>query len=169
MDFSLSEAQTEIAGLARKILAEQDSAPRQWTDLAAAGVLAAGLPEPLGGAGLGFLEQCSVLAEAGRAVSPVPYLSSLVLGAGAIAAFGTADQQRRWAAPAGDGSVVLTAALAEEDSDDPASPSTRAERRAGERVAAVRREDGGARPAARRSRARPGDGDRRADGRGRRG
>ena len=69
MDFSLSEAQTEIAGLARKILAEQDSAPRQWTDLAAAGVLAAGLPEPLGGAGLGFLEQCSVLAEAGRAAS----------------------------------------------------------------------------------------------------
>jgi len=133
MDFSLTESQTEIAGLARKILAEQDGAggrggaERQWADLAAAGVLAAGLPEPLGGAGLGFLEQCSVLAEAGRAVSPVPYLSSLVLGAGAIAAFGTADQQRRWAAPAGDGSVVLTAALAEEDSLDPASPSTRAE------------------------------------------
>jgi len=133
MDFSLTESQTEIAGLARKILAEQDGAggrggaERQWADLAAAGVLAAGLPEPLGGAGLGFLEQCSVLAEAGRAVSPVPYLSSLVLGAGAIAAFGTADQQRRWAAPAGDGSVVLTAALAEEDGVDPASPSTRAE------------------------------------------
>jgi 3-oxocholest-4-en-26-oyl-CoA dehydrogenase beta subunit len=137
MDFSLSEAQTEIAGLARKILAEQDGAggrggaERQWADLAAAGVLAAGLPEPLGGAGLGFLEQCSVLAEAGRAVSPVPYLSSLVLGAGAIAAFGTADQQRRWAVPAGDGSVVLTAALAEEDNLDPASPSTRAERTGG--------------------------------------
>ncbi len=133
MDFSLTESQTEIAGLARKILAEQDGAggrggaERQWADLAAAGVLAAGLPEPLGGAGLGFLEQCSVLAEAGRAVSPVPYLSSLVLGAGAIAAFGTADQQRRWAVPAGDGSVVLTAALAEEDGVDPASPSTRAE------------------------------------------
>ena len=141
MDFSLSEAQTEIAGLARKILTEQDTArqdtagqhtrQRQWSDLAAAGVLAAGLPEPLGGAGLGFLEQCSVLAETGRAASPVPYLSSIVLGAGAIASFGTASQQRQWAAPAGDGSVVLTAALAEEDSDDPASPSTRAERTGG--------------------------------------
>ena len=136
MDFSLSEAQTEIAGLARKILAEQDTAgqntgQRQWTDLAAAGVLAAGLPEPLGGAGLGFLEQCSVLAETGRAASPVPYLSSIVLGAGAIASFGTADQQRHWAAPAGEGSVVLTAALAEDDSDDPAAPSTRAERTGG--------------------------------------
>jgi 3-oxocholest-4-en-26-oyl-CoA dehydrogenase beta subunit len=127
MDFSLSEAQTEIAGLARKILAEQGSAPRQWADLAAAGVLAAGLPEPLGGAGLGFLEQCSVLAEAGRAVSPVPYLSSLVLGAGAIAAFGTADQQRRWAAPAAHGELVLTAALAEEDGDDPRVPSASAQ------------------------------------------
>ncbi len=128
MDFSLSEAQTEIAGLARKILVERDSPERQWADLAAAGVLAAGLPESLGGAGLGFLEQCSVLAEAGRAASPVPYLPSIVLGAGAIAAFGTPDQQRRWAAPAGEGSLLITAALAEEDSDDPASPSAVAER-----------------------------------------
>src|SRR3984957_11368537 len=128
MDFSLSEAQTELAGLARRILAERDTPQRQWADLAAAGVLAAGLPEPLGGAGLGLLEQCSVLAEVGRAVSQVPYLSSIVLGAGAIASFGRPDQQRRWAAPAGNGSVVLTAALSEEDGDDPVSPSARAER-----------------------------------------
>jgi acyl-CoA dehydrogenase len=142
MDFSPSEAQTEIAGLARKILERDTGGPgtggsetggpesgqRQWADLAAAGVLAAGLPESLGGAGLGFLEQCSVLAEAGRAASPVPYLSSVVLGAGAIAAFGTADQRRRWAAPAGAGTLLITAALGEEDSDDPASPSTVAER-----------------------------------------
>jgi acyl-CoA dehydrogenase len=128
MDFSLSEAQTELAGLARKILAGTDSAQRQWADLAAAGVLAAGLPESLGGAGLGFLEQCSVLAEIGRAASPVPYLASAVLGAGAIATFGTAQQQRRWVVPAGDGSVVLAAALAEEDGDDVLSPTTRASR-----------------------------------------
>jgi 3-oxocholest-4-en-26-oyl-CoA dehydrogenase beta subunit len=128
MDFSLSEAQTELAGLARKILAERDTPQRQWADLGAAGVLAAGLPEPLGGAGLGFLEQCSVLAEIGRAVSQVPYLPSVVLGAGAIASFGNPDQRRRWAVPAGDGSVVLTAALSEEDGDDPTAPSARAER-----------------------------------------
>ncbi len=128
MDFSLSEAQTELAGLTRKILAERDAPERQWADLASAGVLAAGLPESLGGAGLGLLEQCSVLTELGRAVSPVPYLASVVLGAGAIAEFGSPAQQRRWAAPAGAGSVLLTVALAEEDGDDPASPSALAER-----------------------------------------
>jgi 3-oxocholest-4-en-26-oyl-CoA dehydrogenase beta subunit len=125
MDFTLSEAQDELAGLARKILAERDA---PWADLAAAGVLAAGLPEALGGAGLGLLEQCSVLIEIGRAASDVPYLASIVLGAGTLAEFGSAEQQRRWAVPAGRGSVVLTAALAEEDGDDPCVPSTAARR-----------------------------------------
>jgi len=125
MDFGLTEEQAELGGLTRKILAERDA---PWGDLAAAGVLAAGLPPALGGAGLGLLEQCSVLIELGRAVSDVPYLASIVLGAGALAAFGTAAQQETWAAPAGQGSVVLTAALSEPDGDDPGRPSTRAER-----------------------------------------
>jgi 3-oxocholest-4-en-26-oyl-CoA dehydrogenase beta subunit len=133
MDFSLSEAQTELAGLTRKILAGRDAAgpdprERQWADLASAGVLAAALPESLGGAGLGLLEQCSVLTELGRAASPAPYLASVVLGAGAIAEFGSPSQRRRWAVPAGSGAVTLTVALAEEDGDDPSSPSARAER-----------------------------------------
>jgi acyl-CoA dehydrogenase len=129
MDFGLTEEQTELAGLTRKILAERDA---PWADLAAAGVLAAGLPPALGGAGLGLLEQCSVLIELGRSASSVPYLTSAVLGAGALAAFGTAAQQQRWVAPAGQGSVVLTAALAEEDGDDPRVPSARAERADGQ-------------------------------------
>jgi 3-oxocholest-4-en-26-oyl-CoA dehydrogenase beta subunit len=125
MDFGFSEEQTELAGLTRKILAGRDA---PWGDLATAGVLAAGLPLSLGGAGLGLLEQCSVLIELGRAACDVPYLASVVLGAGALAAFGTAAQQERWVAAAGRGSVVLTAALAEPDGDDPRVPSARAER-----------------------------------------
>src|SRR5690348_7711943 len=125
MDFGLTEEQTELAGLTRKILAEQDA---PWGDLAAAGVLAAGLPASLDGAGLGLLEQCSVLIELGRSASDVPYLASIVLGAGALAGFGTPAQQERWARPAGQGSVVLTAALTEEDGDDPSCPSARAVR-----------------------------------------
>ena len=155
MDFTLSEAQDELAGLTRKILAQRgargmgageppqrgsmvspraaewDTPERQWADLAAAGVLAAGLPTTLGGAGLGLLEHCSVLAEIGRAVSDVPYLASIVLGAGAIAEFGSPSQQHRWVVPAGEGSIVLTAALAEEDGDDPRIPSASATRRDG--------------------------------------
>jgi 3-oxocholest-4-en-26-oyl-CoA dehydrogenase beta subunit len=125
MDFTMSEAQDELAGLARKILAGrgvpggrppgQAERDAPWADLAAAGVLAAGLPASLDGAGLGLLEQCSVLVELGRSASEVPYLASIVLGAGALACFGTPAQQERWARPAGQGSLVLTAALAEED------------------------------------------------------
>ena len=125
MDFGLTEEQVELAGLTRKILAERDA---PWGDLAAAGVLAAGLPPAVGGAGLGLLEQCSVLIELGRAASDAPYLACVVLGAGAVAEFGTEAQREQWAAAAGRGSVVLTAALAEEDGDDPRRPSARAER-----------------------------------------
>ncbi len=125
MDFTLSEAQDELAGLARKILAERDA---PWADLAAAGVLAAGLPEAFGGAGLGLLEQCSVLIDIGRAASDVPYLDSIVLGAGALAEFGPTALCDRWVIPAGRGEVVLTAALAEEDGDDPRFPSASAVR-----------------------------------------
>ena len=125
MDFTHREAQDELAGLARKIVAEREA---PWADLAAAGVLAAGLPSSLDGAGLGLLEQCSVLIELGRAVSDVPYLASIVLGAGALAEFGTPAMRARWAEPAGRGAVVLTAALAEEYGDDPRSPSASAAR-----------------------------------------
>ena len=141
MDFTENESQAELAALSRKILTEQVTPERLaaadavsdrfdaglWDALARAGILAAALPESLGGAGLGLLEHCSVLAELGRTVAPVPYLASLVLGAGAIARFGTPEQQHRWAAPAGRGELILTAALAEEDGDDPAAPSARAE------------------------------------------
>ena len=122
VDFTVSEEQAELGGLARKILAEREA---PWGDLAAAGVLAAGLPVSLDGAGLGLLEQCSVLVEIGRSGSDVPYLASAVLGAGAVAWFGTASQRSRWARPAGRGSVVLTAALEEDVAGGPCSGAVR--------------------------------------------
>ena len=140
MDFTESESQAELAALAREILARKLTEqrlrdaeaggdrfdPALWASLGGAGVLSAALPESLGGDGLGLLEQCSVLIELGRTVAPVPYLASVVLGAGALARFGSAEQQRRWAEPAGRGDLILTAALAEEDGDDPAAPSASA-------------------------------------------
>ncbi|WP_137872861.1 acyl-CoA dehydrogenase family protein [Rhodococcus sp. Q] len=141
MDFTPTEAQQDLEQLTRSIaeklttndrLRELDAAEdrfddKLWQALADAGVLAAALPESVGGGGFGILEQCTVLREIGRPVSPVPYLSSIVLAASALAEFGD-DAQRDLARRAGEGSAILTVALAEELNNDPAQPVTRADR-----------------------------------------
>jgi 3-oxocholest-4-en-26-oyl-CoA dehydrogenase beta subunit len=140
MDFSATVAQDELGALTRQILTDRVTPERLaeieageerfdrdlWSALAEADVLSAALPEAAGGAGFGLLEQCSVLVEIGRAVAPVPYLASIVLGAAAVAEFGSAGQLARWAEPAGRGAVILAAALPEDDSDDPSVPATTA-------------------------------------------
>jgi len=145
VDFSTTQAQRELSALARQILTDKATPDRLtaveqadagfddslWADLAAAGVLSAALPQEAGGDGYGLAEQCSVLIEVGRAVAPVPYLESIALGAGPIAAFGTDEQIRRWAGPAAAGELVSTAALAEPGGADPAAPAARAERSGG--------------------------------------
>lgn len=126
MDFTPTEAQTDLARLTGEVCAKLVTADRLreldtdarfdeqlWKALAETGVLAAALPEDLGGSDFGALEQTAVLRELGRVVAAVPYLWSIVLGAGALARFGDADQ-RQLAARAGAGEIVLTAALAED-------------------------------------------------------
>jgi 3-oxocholest-4-en-26-oyl-CoA dehydrogenase beta subunit len=128
MDFSFTEAQTDLGRLTRDIVADNVTEERLraveagpdrfdrtlWTDLAEAGVLAASLPVEAGGAGYGLLEQCTVLVELGRAVAPVPYLPSIVVAAAAIAEFGAPRQRDRWVRPAAGGELVLTAAIDDE-------------------------------------------------------
>lgn len=142
MDFSPTEAQQELAALTRRIVSDQLTPERLreadarsarfdqdlWADLADAGVLAAALPESVGGSGCGILEQCSILAELGRAVAPVPYLPAITMGATALARFGDAKLRDRWAAPAAHGQAVVTAALAEPHAEVPYLPSTQARR-----------------------------------------
>jgi acyl-CoA dehydrogenase len=117
MDFTMTEAQTTLGTLTREILGDRPLSdtfdPLLWTELAKAGVLSATLPASAGGDGYGLLEQCTILGEVGRAVAPLPYLSSIVVAASALARFGSPAQTDRWAAPAGRGELVLTAALAE--------------------------------------------------------
>ena len=119
MDFTFTEAQQELAALSRRILADRVTPqrlrglsedrfdPSLWRELAAAGLLDA--------AELGLLDHCSMLVEFGRAVAPVPYLSSIVVGASTLLRFGTNDLHGMWAREAMAGELVITAALTAED------------------------------------------------------
>jgi len=127
MDFSFTEDQQELVGLARKIFSEQVTTDelrqieagedhidrRLWELLAQSGLLSASLPEALGGAGGGVVDLCLVLEEAGRRLAPVPLLPTVAMGAWPIAEFGTAEQQERWIPAVSSGHAILTAALSE--------------------------------------------------------
>lgn len=143
MDFTLTEAQQDLARLTAEVTGKLVTADRLreldndadvvrfdeslWNSLAETGVLAAALPESVGGGGFGVLEQTAVLRELGRSVAPVPYLWSIVLGAGALARFGSAAQQAL-AAEAASGATILTVALSEERNWEPSKPVTTAAR-----------------------------------------
>src|SRR5207302_11203504 len=108
MDFSFTEEQQEIQGLARQILSDKVTHERLkeieadpdwfdrevWAELAKSGLVGIGLPEDVGGGGYGILEASLVLEEIGRAVAPVPYLPTVVLGAMPVAEFGTPEQRK---------------------------------------------------------------------------
>ena len=126
MDFTLTEEQDELRGLARQILSDRMDLGRlraldestDWFDrdtfaeLGKAGLLGVALPESVGGLGFGFLELCLVLQEQGRAVAPMPILHSLVTCASTVNEFGTDDQRANFG-PQIAGEVIYTAALSE--------------------------------------------------------
>lgn len=140
MDFSFSEDQNAVRELAARIFGDLATPERHkevdasghgvdrrlWAELAAAGLLGLGLPEAAGGAGLGFLETCLVVEEAGRTAAPVPVVPALVLGGWTLARFASKPLQQRWLPPLAAGDALLTAALGE-PGGDPRQPATRAE------------------------------------------
>ncbi|WP_034269075.1 acyl-CoA dehydrogenase family protein [Haloechinothrix halophila] len=128
MDFSLTEAQHDLAGLARRILTDwAEQHPDRdlggfdrelWRSMAKAGLLDAALPAETGGGGFGLLEQCSLLIEIGRTAAPVPYLAS-VTAASSLARFGTPTHVERWILPVSRGEATMAVALADEGAPAP--------------------------------------------------
>ena len=121
MDFALSSDQNELRALTRQILndacstghlksiAASDSGTdlALWRTLADAGLVGIGLPESVGGGGLGLIETSVVLEEIGRTAAPVPALAVMGLAAPALVAYpdllvGVAS-----------GEVIVTAAIHE--------------------------------------------------------
>jgi 3-oxocholest-4-en-26-oyl-CoA dehydrogenase beta subunit len=136
MDFSFSEAQKAVSDLSKKIFTERVTPAalkaveaegdffyrKLWADLATSGLLATAIPEAEGGSGHGLLELCSLMVEAGAAVAPLPLWPTLFLGALPIAELGTPEQRQRFLPGVASGETILTAALAEAHSPDPARP-----------------------------------------------
>ncbi|MFL0238999.1 acyl-CoA dehydrogenase family protein [Mycobacterium sp. SMC-17] len=125
MDFKTTEASDDLGGLVRSITESVVTPERQkeldklderfdrelWDKLIDSDILSTTAPESVGGGGFGALEQVSVLTALGRQLAAVPYLESTLLGAGAIAEFGSAALQSKWAAPAVAGSKIVVPAL----------------------------------------------------------
>ncbi len=141
MDFSFTEEQEALRGLAAQILGDLSTSERLkevgagadrvdrklWSELGAAGVLSAALPESRGGAGLGFLAAAIVAEEVGRVAAAVPFGPSVVWAAMSIARFGTDDQCSRWLGGLLSGDTIITAALSE-PGGDPFTPAVTAKR-----------------------------------------
>jgi 3-oxocholest-4-en-26-oyl-CoA dehydrogenase beta subunit len=140
VDLSFSEEQQAIGRLARDIfdghvtsdrLKEVEASPDRfdrtlWAELARANLLGAGIGEADGGIGGGIMEVCLLLEQAGATVGPVPLWPTLALGVLPVARFGSSEQKAALLGRVARGDAVLSAALAEPDSDDPLKPATTA-------------------------------------------
>ncbi|MGC2797413.1 MAG: acyl-CoA dehydrogenase family protein [Mycobacterium sp.] len=133
MDFSTTEAAQDLGGLVNTIVDAVCTPEHQrkldgldqrfdrelWGKLVDADILSTAVPESLGGGGFGVLEEVAVLTGLGRQLAAVPYLESVVLAAGALARFGSAELQQEWGVPAVTGKKILTVALDGEMGDGP--------------------------------------------------
>ena len=127
MNFEFSAEQLQIKDEARRVLADLSSPARVrklldngapldrelWAKLGELGFLSAAIPEAYGGTGAGYLELCVIAEELGRALAPVPFSSSICLGAELILAAGTEQQQTRYLPLLASGKSIACVAVAE--------------------------------------------------------
>lgn len=125
MDFTRTEAAQDLSGLVGTIVdsvctpehqRELDGLDQRfdktlWRTLIDADILSTAAPESIGGGGFSVLEQSAIQTALGRQLAAVPYLESVVLGAGALASFASSGLQQAWAVPAVAGEKLLTVAL----------------------------------------------------------
>lgn len=127
MNFEFSPDQLQIKEEARKVLADLSSsaavhkgldsgAPfdrNLWSTLGGLGFLGAAIPEAHGGTGAGHLELCVIAEELGRALAPIPFSSSIGLGAELILAAGTPAQKAKYLPGLASGASIACLALCE--------------------------------------------------------
>jgi alkylation response protein AidB-like acyl-CoA dehydrogenase len=136
MDFSFDEDQEAVRELARQIFADHAEHERLrsieesadgidkelWAALGKVNLLGLALPEAHAGSDMGMTELAMLLEEQGRSLAQVPILASVVLGGLPVAAFGSDAQKSRLLPGVVTGETILSAALGEYASFDPARP-----------------------------------------------
>jgi len=83
-----------------------------WAGAAEMGWLGAVIPEAWGGGGFGHLELVLIAEELGRALAPIPFVTSAAVAESILIA-GTEEQKRRWLPGFANGDRIGTLALAE--------------------------------------------------------
>ena len=98
-----------------------------WKEMGELGWTGILLPDEVGGSGLGYAELGVVLEELGRALVPEPFLSTVVLGAGAISLAGSDAQKETLLPGIASGERVMALAFQERGRFAPWDVSTKAE------------------------------------------
>ncbi|WP_273736593.1 acyl-CoA dehydrogenase family protein [Mycolicibacterium septicum] len=119
MDFTPNPEQQAVADVVTSVL-ERDNT---WDALVSGGVAALGVPERLGGDGLGLPELSTALTEIGRHGTTGPALATVGLGLVTLLDLASDAQQDRYLAGVATG-AVLSAALNEPGQSLPERPAT---------------------------------------------
>ncbi len=98
-----------------------------WKEMAELGWAGIPIAEAHGGSGLGLAELGVVLEESGRTLAPYPFVSTVVLGAGAIQLAGSEAQQQAILPSVAAGDTLLALAFEERGRFAPFAIETRAE------------------------------------------
>jgi len=124
MEFGLTESQEFLKNSARKFFAgecpsaemrrlmETDTAydATLWSKFTDQGYTGIIFPEAYGGVGLGKVELMLLMEEAGRALLPGPFFSTVVLAGSVLDAVGTPERKRKYLEPICKGEVRSTVA-----------------------------------------------------------
>ena len=131
MQFGLSESQEFLKDSARKFFAgecpsaevrrlmETDTAydADLWSKLTEQGYTGIIFPEEYGGVGLGKIELMLLMEEAGRALLPGPFFSTVALAGSVLDAVATPAHKKQYLAPICRGEVRATVALVEDSAN----------------------------------------------------
>ncbi len=127
MDLGLDEQQELLKNFARDFLEkecpeslvremeedEKGYSPDLWGKMAEQGWMGLIIPEQYGGVGMNLCELVVLLEEFGRALTPGPFISTVVLGGVPIMEAGSEEQKQQLLPKIAAGEVIMTMALTE--------------------------------------------------------